>query len=162
VAITITAKVDLFLSAPSNIQIREGIQALKDLWQDICKQQRQHNIEEGDPMPIMTKHLTFSIPSINASKQTICGAIEGFDGSWTPPIDFLGKRLILQEIIRVVLQTTSCLIITELNEEKELLMGCLGVHHYTPTQGQVESTRRKKGAPPRSRKKPREPRSRLI
>ena len=120
--VAVTVKVDPLKSTPSNIQTQEGIQALEDLWQDICKQQRHRGIEEGNPIPLMAKHPTFSIPSVNATKQTICGAIEGFDGRWTSPIDFLGKRLILQESIRVGLQTTYCPILTELNEEKELLM----------------------------------------
>ena len=91
-------------------------------------------MEEGNPISMMAKHLTFTIFSVNTSKQTICGTTKGFNGSWTPPIDFLGKRLLLQEIIRVVLQTNSCPILTELNGHKELLMECLGMYHYLHAQ----------------------------
>ena len=46
--VSITVKVDPLLDTPLDIQVHEGIQALEDLWQDICKRQRHHDVEEGD------------------------------------------------------------------------------------------------------------------
>jgi len=123
----------------TNQTLHTGLQELEDLWQSICKKQRHRDVDEESPVPTMASCFSFTIPPVNAQTNTLVGAIHGFTGSWTPPIDILGKRLIVTELIRVVLQTHTCPILEALFASPDLLRNCLGLYHYTPKQKQVDS-----------------------
>ena len=87
----------------------------------------------------MASCFSFTISPVNAQTNTLVGVIHGFTGSWTPPIDILGKRLIVTELIRVVLQTHTCPILEALFALPDLLRNCLRLYHYTPKQNQTDS-----------------------
>jgi len=84
-------------------RLRTDLQDLEDLWQNIYKRQHHRDVEDHSPIPVMAQCFSFTIPPVNAQIHTLVGAIHGFTGSCTPPIDILGKRLIMAEFIRVVL-----------------------------------------------------------
>ena len=102
----------------------------------------------------MASCVSFTIPPVNVQTHALVGAIHGFTGSWTPPIDILGKRLILAELIRMVLQTHTCPILEALFLSPDLLRSCLGLYHYMPKQKQNDpkSTQPKKNANSRGKK----------
>ena len=81
--------------AAANQSLITGLQEIEDMWQSVCKRQRHRDIDEELPIPTMDSYFSFTIPSVNAQINTLVGAIHGFPVSWTPPIDILGKQLIV-------------------------------------------------------------------